>query len=117
MQKKLSVPVKKLTHGLYTWAMLTTTAHQKSYNGTSRYAYQKHLRQQVGCHFDHVLVLSVQECGVVNRVTILTDKFGGAKGYAYIEFEKADAAVSAVLLNGSQLRNREIKVCGRALLC
>lgn len=54
----------------------------------------------------------VQECGVVNRVTILTDKFGGAKGYAYIEFEKADAAVSAVLLDGSQLRNREIKVCG-----
>lgn len=47
----------------------------------------------------------------MNRVTILTDKFGGAKGYAYIEFEKADAAVSAVLLDGSQLRNREIKVC------
>ena len=52
----------------------------------------------------------MQECGVVNRVTILTDKFGGAKGYAYIEFDKADAAVSAVLLDGTELRNREIKV-------
>lgn len=51
-----------------------------------------------------------QECGVVNRVTILTDKFGGAKGYAYIEFEKADAALSAVLLDGTSLRAREIKV-------
>lgn len=57
-----------------------------------------------------MLMASVQECGVVNRVTILTDKFGGAKGYAYIEFEKADAAVSAVLLDGSELRNRQIKV-------
>ena len=57
----------------------------------------------------------MQECGVVNRVTILTDKFGGAKGYAYIEFEKADAAVSAVLLDGSSLRNREIKVAFQLL--
>ncbi len=52
----------------------------------------------------------MQECGVVNRVTILTDKFGGAKGYAYIEFEKADAALSAVLLDNTSLRGREIKV-------
>lgn len=58
-------------------------------------------------------MVSLQECGVVNRVTILTDKFGGAKGYAYIEFEKADAALSAVLLEGSWLRNREIKVTVR----
>ena len=61
------------------------------------------LQTQVLCYF-------LQECGVVNRVTILTDKFGGAKGYAYIEFEKADAAVSAVLLDGTELRNRNIKV-------
>lgn len=47
----------------------------------------------------------------MNRVTILTDKFGGAKGYAYIEFEKADAAVSALLLADTTLRSREIKVC------
>ena len=60
----------------------------------------------------------MQECGVVNRVTILTDKFGGAKGYAYIEFEKSDAAVSAVLLEGTSLRNREIKVwLSRSLVC
>ena len=52
----------------------------------------------------------LQECGVVNRVTILTDKFGNAKGYAYIEFEKADAAISALLLDGTELRGRSIKV-------
>ena len=28
----------------------------------------------------------VQSCGTVNRVTILTDKFGRPKGYAYVEF-------------------------------
>ena len=27
-----------------------------------------------------------QSCGIVNRVTILTDKFGRPKGYAYVEF-------------------------------
>lgn len=47
---------------------------------------------------------------MVNRVTILTDRIGNAKGYAYIEFEKADAAVSAVLLDGTELRGRQIKV-------
>ena len=62
------------------------------------------------CNAGTKLCLNVQECGVVNRVTILTDKFGGAKGYAYIEFDKADAAVSAVLLDGTELRNRNIKV-------
>ena len=47
----------------------------------------------------------------MNRVTILTDRIGNAKGYAYIEFEKADAAVSAVLLDNTELRGRQIKVC------
>lgn len=110
MQKRLRGPVKKLTRGLYMWAMLTMTAHQRSFNGIFRYVHQQPDRQRRAGQSDQALVPPLQECGVVNRVTILTDKFGGAKGYAYIEFEKADAAISAVLLEGSSLRNREIKV-------
>lgn len=48
-------------------------------------------------------------------MTILTDKFGNAKGYAYIEFEKADAAISALLLDGTELRGRSIKVSATAV--
>eukprot|EP00195_Chlamydomonas_chlamydogama_P017172 CAMPEP_0202900782 /NCGR_PEP_ID=MMETSP1392-20130828/12033_1 /ASSEMBLY_ACC=CAM_ASM_000868 /TAXON_ID=225041 /ORGANISM="Chlamydomonas chlamydogama, Strain SAG 11-48b" /LENGTH=187 /DNA_ID=CAMNT_0049587225 /DNA_START=81 /DNA_END=641 /DNA_ORIENTATION=+ len=51
-----------------------------------------------------------QSCGTVNRVTILTDKFGSPKGYAYIEFLEVDAVANAVLLDGSELRGRQIKV-------
>lgn len=40
----------------------------------------------------------------------MTDKFGNPKGFAYVEFAHADSAVNAVLMNGSMLRDREIKV-------
>jgi polyadenylate-binding protein 2 len=56
------------------------------------------------------LQLHFQGCGTVNRVTILTDKFGNAKGFAYVEFLEVDAVQSATLLDGSELRGREIKV-------
>ena len=36
-----------------------------------------------------------QECGTVNRVTILTDKMGNPKGFAYVEFLEADAVEAA----------------------
>ncbi|KAH7855604.1 hypothetical protein Vadar_026680 [Vaccinium darrowii] len=32
-----------------------------------------------------------QSCGTVNRVTILTDKFGQPKGFAYVEFVEVEA--------------------------
>ncbi|GMP23806.1 hypothetical protein CsSME_00001276 [Camellia sinensis var. sinensis] len=32
-----------------------------------------------------------QSCGTVNRVTILTDKFGQPEGFAYVEFVKIEA--------------------------
>ncbi|MCH95640.1 polyadenylate-binding protein 1, partial [Trifolium medium] len=32
-----------------------------------------------------------QSCGTVNRVTILTDKFGQPKGFAYVEFVEVSA--------------------------
>lgn len=38
------------------------------------------------------------------------DKMGNPKGFAYIEFLEADAVTNACLLDGSELRNRAIKV-------
>ena len=51
-----------------------------------------------------------QGCGTVNRVTILTDRTGNPKGFAYIEFLEADAVTAACLLEGSELRGRALKV-------
>jgi polyadenylate-binding protein 2 len=49
-------------------------------------------------------------CGTVNRVTILTDKFGQPKGFAYVEFVEAEAIAEAVKLSESELHGRQIKV-------
>lgn len=54
----------------------------------------------------------MQNCGTVNRVTILTDKGGNPKGFAYIEFLEADAVANACLLEGTDLHGRQIKVRG-----
>jgi polyadenylate-binding protein 2 len=52
-----------------------------------------------------------QSCGTINRVTILCDKFTGQpKGYAYIEFASSDAVESALLLNDTMFRGRQLKV-------
>ncbi|EGZ18955.1 hypothetical protein PHYSODRAFT_409429, partial [Phytophthora sojae] len=52
-----------------------------------------------------------QSCGTINRVTILCDKFTGQpKGYAYIEFASRDAVESALLLNDTMFRGRQLKV-------
>ncbi|KHN06563.1 Polyadenylate-binding protein 2 [Glycine soja] len=51
-----------------------------------------------------------QSCGTVNRVTILTDKFGQPKGFAYVEFVEAEAVQEALLLNESELHGRQLKV-------
>mmetsp|Transcript_18865 Transcript_18865/g.32245 ORF Transcript_18865/g.32245 Transcript_18865/m.32245 type:complete len:230 (-) Transcript_18865:594-1283(-) len=51
-----------------------------------------------------------QSCGTVNRVTILTDKFGSPKGFAYVEFLEVDAVSNAMLLDNTELRGRNIKV-------
>eukprot|EP00191_Tetraselmis_sp_GSL018_P018586 CAMPEP_0177591408 /NCGR_PEP_ID=MMETSP0419_2-20121207/7981_1 /TAXON_ID=582737 /ORGANISM="Tetraselmis sp., Strain GSL018" /LENGTH=216 /DNA_ID=CAMNT_0019082147 /DNA_START=66 /DNA_END=717 /DNA_ORIENTATION=+ len=59
------------------------------------------------------LQVHFQSCGTVNRVTILTDKFGQAKGYAYVEFLEGDAVDAALHLNGSELRGRQIKVSAK----
>lgn len=57
-----------------------------------------------------------QSCGTVNRVTILTDKFGQPKGFAYVEFVEIDAVQNALLLNESELHGRQLKVFLHGLL-
>ncbi|KAK9037742.1 hypothetical protein V6N11_022644 [Hibiscus sabdariffa] len=51
-----------------------------------------------------------QSCGTVNRVTILTDKYGQPKGFAYVEFLEAEAVQEALVLNESELHGRQLKV-------
>ncbi|VDN37217.1 unnamed protein product [Gongylonema pulchrum] len=53
-------------------------------------------------------------CGSVNRVTILTDKYTGhPKGFAYIEFSDKEAVQTALALDESLFRGRQIKVCAK----
>lgn len=53
-----------------------------------------------------------EACGVINRVTILCDKFSGRpKGYAYIEFADKDGAENALALDSSPFKGRNLKVC------
>ncbi|KAG6510862.1 polyadenylate-binding protein 2-like isoform X1 [Zingiber officinale] len=54
-----------------------------------------------------------QSCGTVNRVTILTDKFGQPKGFAYVEFLETEAVQEALQLNESELHGRQIKVAAK----
>nr|XP_023908159.1 polyadenylate-binding protein 2-like [Quercus suber]POF16107.1 polyadenylate-binding protein 2 [Quercus suber] len=54
-----------------------------------------------------------QSCGTVNRVTILTDKCGQPKGFAYVEFVEIDAVQNALLLNESELHGCQLKVSAK----
>lgn len=50
-------------------------------------------------------------CGSVNRVTIMCDKYTGhPKGFAYVEFADKDAVNTAMALDESLFRGRQIKV-------
>lgn len=50
-------------------------------------------------------------CGSVNRVTILCNKFDGhPKGFAYIEFAERDSVQTAMAMDESMFRGRQIKV-------
>lgn len=51
-----------------------------------------------------------ESCGTINRVTIICDKFGGPKGFAYIEFADSTLVPNAVVLNDSMFKGRQIKV-------
>lgn len=58
-----------------------------------------------------------QSCGTVNRVTILTDKFGQPKGFAYVEFVEQESVQEALVLNESELHGRQLKVCYFRITC
>ena len=51
-----------------------------------------------------------QGCGTVNRVTILADRFGAPKGFGYVEFLELDAVQNALLLDGTTLKGRTLRV-------
>lgn len=51
-------------------------------------------------------------CGSINRVTILCNKFDGhPKGFAYIEFAEKESVQTAMAMDESLFRGRQIKVC------
>lgn len=51
------------------------------------------------------------DCGVVERVTIMTNKATGQpKGFAYMEFATAEQAKVALTKTGTLLHERELKV-------
>nr|GFB52922.1 polyadenylate-binding protein 2-like [Tanacetum cinerariifolium] len=52
-------------------------------------------------------------CGTVNRVTILTDKFGQPKGFAYVEFMELESVQNSLLLSESKLHGRQLKVAAK----
>ena len=53
-------------------------------------------------------------CGSINRVTILCDKFSGhPKGFAYIEFGDKDSVQTAMALDDSLFKGRQIKVVSK----
>ncbi|CAB4068098.1 PABPN1 [Lepeophtheirus salmonis] len=50
-------------------------------------------------------------CGSINRVTILCNKYDGhPKGFAYVEFADKDSVSTAMALDDSLFRGRQIKV-------
>merc|ERR1712087_712060 len=53
------------------------------------------------------------QCGTVNRITILCDKFKNPKGYAYIEFAEVEAVEAAVALTETEFKGRQIKVTAK----
>ena len=56
-------------------------------------------------------------CGSINRVTILCNKYDGhPKGFAYVEFTDKDSVQTAMALDDSLFRGRQIKVNTPSLL-
>uniref|UniRef100_T1JE87 Snurportin-1 n=1 Tax=Strigamia maritima TaxID=126957 RepID=T1JE87_STRMM len=49
-------------------------------------------------------------CGVINRVTILANKDGRSKGFAFLEFANLDSVEVAMALDGSLCKGRKIDV-------
>lgn len=55
-----------------------------------------------------------QSCGTILRITIMCDKFTGKpKGHAYVEFAEASSVASAMLMNDSLFKGRQLKVTSK----
>jgi polyadenylate-binding protein 2 len=55
-----------------------------------------------------------RSCGIINRITILVDKYTGhPKGFAYVEFADEAGVQNAILLNDTMFRGRQIKVTSK----
>lgn len=51
------------------------------------------------------------DCGEVNRVTILFNRFTGKpKGYAYVEFEEVETVALALAKTGAELKERPVTI-------
>ncbi|CAK7895190.1 hypothetical protein CAAN1_05S02124 [[Candida] anglica] len=52
------------------------------------------------------------KAGIIERITILFDKYSGApKGYAYVEFDTKEGVSKAIVeLHGKEFRGRELRV-------
>ncbi|KAJ3411391.1 hypothetical protein HDV05_002316 [Chytridiales sp. JEL 0842] len=62
--------------------------------------------EEVQAHF--------QSCGIINRVTILCDKYTGhPKGFCYVEFADSANVQNALALNDSLFKGRLIKVTAK----
>ncbi|XP_068649668.1 polyadenylate-binding protein 2-like isoform X1 [Aristolochia californica] len=102
VEKEMGVVQEDLSGATATQAEKEEVDSRSIYVGNVDYACTPEEVQQ---HF--------QSCGTVNRVTILTDKFGQPKGFAYVEFVEVDAVQNALLLNESELHGRQLKVSAK----
>lgn len=61
-----------------------------------------------------MVILINSGCGSINRVTILCNKLDGhPKGFAYIEFASKDFVETALAMNETLFRGRQIKVMSK----
>ena len=82
--------------------------HQKQVEIDRRSVYVSNVEYEVPAEQLHELF---SQCGKVVRVTIKRNaRTGKPMGFAYVEFEDADSARQALLLNGKELADRELSV-------
>ncbi|KAK8652164.1 hypothetical protein V6N13_061186 [Hibiscus sabdariffa] len=89
----------------YSSGASATQAEKEEVDSRSIYVDYACTPEEVQQHF--------QSGGTVNRVTILTDKFGQPKGFAYVEFVEVDVVQNALLLNESESHGRQLKVSAK----
>jgi len=80
-------------------------------SGTKRDGYSVYVGQVDYSATPEELLAHFEPCGTVERVTIVCDKFTGRpKGFAYLEFQTEEAMENAVKLDGTNFKDRQLKV-------